>query len=114
MPTARHRAGFFCTNPMTIKSIARVFPPRFTSRLLSLSIKAELAAQESRRGRDNPSYLAVIREIDAAREEARSRCPHLFRYAPTDSLDLAPVSMQAGNPRGSAYHIVPAEGETKC
>ena len=60
--------------------IARIFPASIRSRLLKLSIKAELAAQESPFGRNGAAYQAVIEKIDQAQEEARKRCPHLFRY----------------------------------
>ncbi len=68
---------------------AHIFPASIRSRLLRLSIKAELAAQESPFGRNGAAYQAVIEKIDQTQEEARKRCPHLFCY------DYAPTKVHA-------------------
>ena len=60
--------------------LAEILPASIRSRLLNLSIKAELAAQESPVGRAGKAYQAIIREIDQVREQARARRPDLFRF----------------------------------
>ena len=70
-------------------AISEFLPMTIRLRLVGLAAKAGLTAQEAERGRDSVAYRAVIREIDAVREMARSMCPELFRHTSKHPMDCA-------------------------
>lgn len=57
----------------------KILPKRITDKLLTLAIKAAMAASESSRGRQSASYLRVIQEIDQVTADTKAQFPHFYR-----------------------------------